>query len=265
MSLFQNAPTCPVPAIKDGWLTCAPWEKSLQIVPTNNTNNLAISHRFLVMHFTNMVPAKAVVNLFLDPSSKVSAHIVLDKNGDIVQMVPFDTVAWHAGVSFYKGYSGLNNSSIGIEIVNEGGVKGIGKNNERASWHKEDGHYWAPFTEEQLNALDVLTPLLVDQYNIRDVVGHSTITSGRKDDPGPAFPMSRYTQFTDLGNSVSEGAYIVVCESLNVRGGPGTNFEILTKLKRGEKIKVLTRKDDWAFVQFDKYKGFVYSTFLMRA
>ncbi|RPG42773.1 MAG: 1,6-anhydro-N-acetylmuramyl-L-alanine amidase AmpD [Gammaproteobacteria bacterium TMED112] len=97
---------------------------------------------------------------------KVSAHILIERNGSLVQFVAFNKCAWHAGESTYEGRDSCNEFSIGIEL--KGSVK------------KE-------FTNEQYCALNELLALLKKEYGDMDVVGHSEIAPNRKNDPGPYF------------------------------------------------------------------------------
>lgn len=248
-----------------------------------------ITPKFLVMHFTADWRAHTAVNYFMDPTKKVSAHIILDRDGTLIQMVPFNQRGWHAGKSYWRGHSGLNDSSIGIEVVNYGPTplsdaegrpltregrafpKDVGdpKDWVRADHVLEKGRFqwWQKFTEAQMSVLDELTPLLVETYNLREVVGHDEIAtpSGRKTDPGPAFPLAHYKQYADQGNAASEGRYIVVVDDLNMRGGPGVSFAILTKLSRGDSVKVLKFEDNWALITLDNHRGWVHSSFLMKA
>lgn len=104
---------------------------------------------------------------------KVSSHLLLRRDGEIVQYVPFHNRAWHAGVSRYKGREACNNFSIGIEL---------------------EGQDQTPYTEAQYLVLAQVINALLDAYpelNKDDIVGHSDIAPGRKTDPGPAFEWTR--------------------------------------------------------------------------
>jgi len=103
---------------------------------------------------------------------KVSAHIVIDREGSVTQYVPFNRRAWHAGESVYVGRTRCNDFSIGIELVGT------------------DHH---PYSEAQYQALAPLVSDLQSHYAIpRDaIVGHSDIAPERKTDPGVHFDWSR--------------------------------------------------------------------------
>jgi N-acetylmuramoyl-L-alanine amidase CwlA len=71
----------------------------------------------LVMHYTvSGAGAKGVADYFTSPAANASAHIVVGRDGDIRQVVPFNVKAWHAGKSVWRGRSNCNDYSIGIEI-----------------------------------------------------------------------------------------------------------------------------------------------------
>ncbi|CDL87804.1 1,6-anhydro-N-acetylmuramyl-L-alanine amidase AmpD [Xenorhabdus cabanillasii] len=105
----------------------------------------------------------------------VSAHCLIRRDGEVVQYVPFDKRAWHAGVSCYCDRETCNDFSIGIEL---------------------EGTDYEPFTEIQYFKLVEVTQLLIKQYpDIRNnITGHSDIAPGRKTDPGPYFYWEHYRQ-----------------------------------------------------------------------
>lgn len=143
----------------------------------------------IVIHSISLPPSEygsdAVIDLFLnqlDPlahpyfeqvySNRVSAHLFIRRDGEVVQFVPFHQRAWHAGVSFYQGRDKCNDFSIGIEL--EGSVE-------------------EPFEEAQYQSLVPILDILLQTYGIKPdaIVGHQDIAPGRKDDPGPYFDWSR--------------------------------------------------------------------------
>lgn len=105
---------------------------------------------------------------------KVSSHIVIKRTGEILQFVPFNKRAWHAGISSYLGKENCNDYSIGIEL---------------------EGTDDSEFTDEQYNSLINLTSSLIISYpNLSEdrLVGHSDIAPGRKSDPGIFFDWKRF-------------------------------------------------------------------------
>jgi AmpD protein len=127
---------------------------------------------------------KALFMGTLDPSAhesfkslaglKVSAHLFIDRKGHIVQFVPFDKRAWHAGESSFEGRTRCNDFSIGIEL---------------------EGSDTAPFTDAQYEALANATKVIQAAYPLitqERIVGHSDIAPSRKTDPGPLFDWDRF-------------------------------------------------------------------------
>ena len=105
---------------------------------------------------------------------KVSAHCFIQRNGAVLQYVPFDKRAWHAGVSEFKGRSRCNDFSIGIEL---------------------EGTDTQPYTDEQYSSLVICTQYIMQLYpNITpdNIVGHCDIAPGRKTDPGEAFAWQKF-------------------------------------------------------------------------
>ena len=105
---------------------------------------------------------------------KVSAHVLIKRNGEIIQFVPFNKRAWHAGVSTFNGKDDCNNFSIGIEL--EGSDDDI-------------------FEDIQYEQLSLITSLLMQEYDLiskSNIKGHSDIAPERKTDPGPLFDWERY-------------------------------------------------------------------------
>src|SRR5689334_15714717 len=74
----------------------------------------------LILHYTGMQDSEAALCRLCEKSSEVSAHYLVFEDGRIVQMVPENKRAWHAGVSSWEGESDINSRSIGIEICNPG-------------------------------------------------------------------------------------------------------------------------------------------------
>lgn len=103
---------------------------------------------------------------------RVSSHFLLRRNGQIVQFVPCNKRAWHAGASTWCGRPRCNDFSIGIEL---------------------EGSDFEPFTERQYAALARLTRRLKRVCPIRAIVGHSDIAPERKTDPGPFFDWEKYS------------------------------------------------------------------------
>ncbi len=137
--------------------------------------------------------------------------MVVGRDGEIVQLAPFDRVTWHAGQSrwWHEGadYIGLNQYAIGIELVNAGPLTRVDNDIWRAWWgrhypesevvearHRHGGpkRGWMRFPDAQQVAAIAATREIVRHYGLLDVVGHDDIAPDRKLDPGPAFPMDEF-------------------------------------------------------------------------
>lgn len=143
-----------------------------QVPSPNHGKN--IMPRLIVIHYTGANSCQGAISWLTAPQSGVSAHLVVDKDGTVYQLVPFNEAAWHAGKSEYDGQPYVNNFSVGIENV------GI-------------GDY---FSDEQYEANRAIIAALFAAYpTMQDVVGHQDICvpPGRKSDPGPNFIWSRIT------------------------------------------------------------------------
>ena len=159
--------------------------------PNFNTRPTGTSINLLVIHSISLPPkvygSNHIENFFLnkldhslDPfyeeikELKVSAHVLIKRDGEIIQFVPFNMRAWHAGESSFEGKNNCNDYSIGIEL---------------------EGADDDDFEEIQYDKLCEVTIALQDEYkNItkENIKGHSDIAPGRKTDPGLFFNWDRY-------------------------------------------------------------------------
>ena len=151
----------------------------------------------IVLHYTGGTSPMSSALFLTRPDVAASAHLVIGREGELVQLVPFNIEAWHAGRSWYAGRAELNHYSIGIELDNLGKLRVEGNTFVAECGRKvkpEDVHadcsgeeltYWHRYTRVQVRTLVEVCKLLESNYPIRDVVGHSDITN-RKIDPGPA-------------------------------------------------------------------------------
>lgn len=210
--------------------------------------------QYLVMHYTAGPSAEHSVNWLINPSAKASAHLVIGRDGSITQLVPFDTIAWHAGRSEWQGIVGLNSYSIGIELDNAGPLEKSGSG--WRAWfgeiyppeqvieaiHKNESYMraWQLYTPEQLYVALEVSALLVETYQLVDILGHDDIAPGRKSDPGPAFPMETFRSrlFGRADDSPDVNEYETTA-NLNIRIGPDTNFTTLpvSPLPRGTRLQ----------------------------
>jgi hypothetical protein len=123
-----------------------------------------------VVHFTGSDSLQSTLGWFENDDSDVSAHFVIDRNGDIYSYEQLTTVLWHAGVSMFDGEPGANSRSIGYELV---------------------GRPSSKFTDEQYESLFDLLEVHCQQFSIKAIVGHDHIALFRKVDPGIYFDWAR--------------------------------------------------------------------------
>jgi AmpD protein len=151
--------------------------------------------RLLVIHAISLPPCRfsgdAVIRFFrgneLDPAEhpfysqivglRVSAHFFIRRRGQLIQFVPCDLRAWHAGVSCWKKQTACNDFSIGVEL---------------------EGCDERPYTAAQYRRLAQLARVLAQHYPLEAIVGHADIAPGRKTDPG------RYFDWRALGRLLGE-------------------------------------------------------------
>ncbi len=128
----------------------------------------------ILLHYTGMATGEAALARLCAPDSDVSAHYVVFEDGRIVQCVPEERRAWHAGVSSWAGETDINSCSIGIEIVNPGHEFG-----------------YRDFPLRQIAAVISLCKSIVTRrgpIGADRILAHSDVAPARKQDPGEKFP-----------------------------------------------------------------------------
>ena len=146
-----------------------------------NSQGQDYRQKFIILHYTAGNRDSSLKTL---TENEVSAHYLVSDNKlePVYSLVNENKRAWHAGVSDWKGRNNLNDTSIGIEIVNDGDVSGT----------------FVPYKDFQIKEVAVLVKYLADKYEIpaTNILGHSDIAPQRKSDPGPLFPWRElYTQY----------------------------------------------------------------------
>lgn len=146
----------------------------------------------IVIHYTAGSTLDGAVSWLKSLDSKASAHLVIGKDGRVVQMVPFDEIAWHAGVSSYQGSPSVNHRAIGIELVNRG--YGVPAGSGKLLTHKNESipRWWDLYQDAQIDSLIAVCKAIRKVYPIVNIVGHDDVAPSRKQDPGPAFPWPQF-------------------------------------------------------------------------
>lgn len=179
--------------IKDGWLSAA----QHMVSPNYDARSTESVIDLLVVHGISLPPGEFggehIAELFtnrLDPDAhpyfaeiahlRVSAHLLIRRDGALCQFVPFTRRAWHAGVSYFDGREACNDFSIGIEL---------------------EGTDTQAYTDAQYAQLAATIQIIMANYpgiTPSRIVGHSDIAPGRKTDPGPAFDWHKLKRMITL-------------------------------------------------------------------
>jgi N-acetylmuramoyl-L-alanine amidase len=267
-------------------------DKSVRFASSPNCGG-ALTPSFLVIHYTAGRSADSAAAWLCNPLAKASAHLVIGKDGKVIQLVPFNVVAWHAGESSWRNERGetlvgLNRHSIGIELDNAGRVVRQGgkwrslslgttyKDSEVIeATHKGESKPsgWVAYPAAQLDTARELGALLVQTYGLEDVVGHEDIAPGRKTDPGPAFAMASFRSqlFGRQSSDAPDLPLLNTTAAVNIRQGPGTQFEkvISIALPKGTQVQVLETNGSWKRVDVqgevagnNDVEGWVHGKFL---
>ena len=131
----------------------------------------------LILHHTaGSLPSSLEILQGKDPKHKVGVHYVVtdEPKPRVIRMVPEHMAAYHAGKSAWGKLNGLNQHSIGIEIINY------------------DGNVY-PYSEAQADIIFALCQEIIRRHDIKpwNVIGHSDVSVGRKVDPGSKFPWAK--------------------------------------------------------------------------
>lgn len=170
-------------------LGCSASNKGYYLDNRYPSKNSSQRIQYVIIHYTVSDDARSIATL---TQGKVSSHFLIPsvpetKNGQpvVLQLVPESLKAWHAGESYWLQHNGLNDISIGIEIVNTGVQKDV-----------KGKQQWDPYNEAQIVALIPLIQDIMQRYSIppENIIGHSDIAPLRKQDPGKAFPWQRLAQ-----------------------------------------------------------------------
>jgi N-acetylmuramoyl-L-alanine amidase len=124
---------------------------------------------YVIIHHTAQNSTQQTLKTFTNPTTQVSAHYVIGRDGLVYHMLNDYLRAWHGGAAKWGSATDINSSSIGIELDNNG---------------------FEPFSQSQINSLLTVLDTLKKRHSIpaANFIGHSDIAPGRKVDPNVTFP-----------------------------------------------------------------------------
>ena len=167
----------------------------------------------ILLHYTGMQTGQAALERLTTAASKVSAHYVVFEDGRIVQCVPEEMRAWHAGVSSWAGETDINSRSIGIEIVNPGHEFG-----------------YSDYPLRQIAAVIALCKTILTRrgpISADRILAHSDVAPSRKQDPGEKFPWELMNE-SGVGHWVRPAPLDLIGTTLK----PGEKSEAVTRMQR---------------------------------
>jgi len=264
----------------------------------STASNKALRHgntimpTYIVVHNTAGGSALSTFNFLKNNRPGVGYHVLIDRDGTLIQCAPFNKRMGHAGRSNWKGIEGLNGHSIGISLANYGPLKKMADGNFRSEVGNNPvpSHQvfiadhpngipdrrntaWEVYTGIQIQKLQELIELLVHEYPIKNIIGHDDIACGRKIDPGPALNVGTLRSCVDLEVEKKFKHKVInvsAHDTLNVRLWGHSSSHKVDTLKPGEEIYVLSipykQKDhtNWAGISRDGINllGYVHKNYL---
>ena len=149
---------------------------SVQPSPNHSERKEGRTPDLILLHYTGMGTAGGALDWLCRAESQVSSHYFVHEDGRVIQLVPEERRAWHAGKSLWQGQADINSLSIGIEIANAGHPGGL-----------------PDFPDVQVEAVIELCRDCGQRWAIAPerVLGHSDVAPVRKVDPGEKFPWAR--------------------------------------------------------------------------
>lgn len=261
----------------------------------------AITPELVILHDTAGPLTKGNSAAYLrDNDAKVSVHFVIERDGSIVQQVPTNRRANHAGKSSYHGRRDCNGFAIGIEIVNPGRMEPVRNFTDQArAWWGEvfssDDHQieairtpqhgyglWMEYSPAQIAAaLQLLEVLFRDIKTLKDIRTHWYVSPGRKVDTNPLFPLEAVRAkvlgredpadiHADTGSKDAQGmARVRAASGLNMRRWPSFNPNVILSIPDGAEVPV-TREGvfdgrPWLRVVYAGQEGWIVKSYTQAA
>lgn len=218
--------------------------------PTPNISSYKNKLQYLILHYTATMGISSPLNWLTNPQSKVSAHLLIGKDGTVIQLAPFDRVTWHSGVSQWKGLNGMNAYSLGVEIVNSGVLRKIGND-----YYTQDGSakvpnhieatnklgmkaVWETYPDKQIEVVAAVSQALQKHYSLKEIIGHEDVSPKRKTDPGAAFPWDKI-------RGTSTSVFKTTTTDLNLREKP-VNGKAIRVLPKGTTLEIIKEENSWS-------------------
>lgn len=218
-----------------------------------------ITQNVIVLHDTaGRLDHESSVRWLCDESARASAHFVIGRAGEIVQLAPTNVATWHAGQSNWRGNSNVNGFSIGIEIVNPGIMRRTPTGEARAwfgqtfeietfgiearSTPEHGSGLWMPYSEEQIEAVIGVCVALIAAYpTIADITTHWAISPGRKVDTNPLFPLEHVSGrvFGRLHTADGDGNDATTTVGVNMRRWPSLADNVIRVLPTGSRVRTI--------------------------
>lgn len=161
--------------------------------------------KYIIIHYTTGTRVESTIAHFRHIDSGVSAHLLIGRDGRVIQFLPFDRIAFHAGKSWWENDTDLNRMSIGIELDNAGSltqtpngwfrkkIKIPDERVERATyWRESKERGWEIFPDAQMTVLEKIIRAILDNYGGPDeieLLGHDDVNLANRQDPGAVFRM----------------------------------------------------------------------------
>lgn len=259
-----------------------------------------ITPEIVVLHDTagRLEAGNSAAYLASANAAKASVHFVIERDGIVVQQVPTNRRANHAGASSFNGRSGCNAFSIGIELVNPGLMTRVSDTMANAWWGQQfainlygireittpqHGHgLWMPHTEAQIASLTGLLEVLFrDIPTLKDITTHWYVSPGRKVDPNPTLPLEQIRagvlgaddpadlEAARLSGAPSAASAMVQVaakgDSLNLRRWPSFNPNVIASIPDGTVLPVLRQGmfdgRQWLCVLYGGKEGWIVSSY----
>ncbi|MBC7552884.1 MAG: N-acetylmuramoyl-L-alanine amidase, partial [Taibaiella sp.] len=230
-----------------------------------------------IVHYTATDTAQSAIDWFMNTAANpdhIAAHVVIDTDGTITQLIPFTLRANHAGTSTWDGVSSMNEHAIGIELVNPGyleklpdgsyrrqvtatktklypateSTRIIAADHKHKFWKAKDNHHWFIYPDAQMQALYALARALFSAYQLVTAIGHDDISPARKPDPGPAFNWHAFRQNV-FGKTDNTGfIYKTNTPGTKLRVSATTTSAEIKSLPVGYEVGLIGTRGQWSKV-----------------